>query len=300
MSIDELNERFGIAPSLEFDLGAGGLTRARIRTPICIGEMYLQGAQVTRFDPTDERGLLFVSPRSRFESGKAIRGGIPICFPWFGDRAGVAGAPAHGFARTRTWDVRQAHQYTDGTVAIVLELREDDQTLDVFPHQFSASLIAHFSAALSVSLVVRNGSTEPMLFESALHTYLAVRDVEHVAISGLSGVEFIDKTRSGARATDSAGELRFSSETDRVYVNSPHAVEVADEKLNRRVRVEKEGSMSTVLWTPWTEKAGKLIDLQDAWRGFVCVEAGNIGENAVRLSAGESHAMKQVIFVSRL
>src|SRR5262245_65554156 len=134
--LDSLNERFAIAGVLKFEAGSGGLVRAAVAGRSAEGHVYLHGAHVTHYRPAGQRPLLFLSERSQFAGGKAIRGGVPVIFPWFGARAGHPEAPDHGFARTREWAVESVEPASDGTVAVTLALEADDATRQTWPHEF--------------------------------------------------------------------------------------------------------------------------------------------------------------------
>ena len=176
--LDSLNERFAVAGVVRFDAGSGRLIRASISGPTAEGHVYLHGAHVTRHRPVGRRPLLFLSERSQFAEGTAIRGGVPVIFPWFGARAGYPGAPDHGFARTREWIVESVEQMADRAVAVTLVLDADEATRQTCPHEFRIRHRVVFGDRLEMTLEVENRSGEPMLFEEALHTYLLVGDVE--------------------------------------------------------------------------------------------------------------------------
>src|SRR5215470_4662352 len=295
-AIDSLNERFAIAGVLTFEAGPGGLTRAVVGGRAAEGHVYLHGAHVTHHRPAGRRPLLFLSERSRFASGKAIRGGVPVIFPWFGTRAGHPQAPDHGFARTREWAVESVAPAGDGSVALTLALEADDTTRPTWPHEFRIRHRVAFGERLEMTLEVENRSSHPFDFEEALHTYLLVGDVGQVSITGLGGGAYIDKTEDMRRKTLAADPLRLNGTTDRVFLNTSATCTVTDPVLTRRIVVEKTGSTTTVVWNPWHEKASTMGDLgDDQWRSMLCVEAANAADNAVHLAAGERHTMRVVI-----
>ena len=294
--LDSLNERFAIPGVLEFEAGSGGLIRAAVEGRLAEGHVYLHGAHVTHYQGADQRPLLFLSERSQFASGKAIRGGVPVIFPWFGARAGHREAPDHGFARTREWAVESVEPATDGSVAVTLALEADDATRSTWPHEFKVRHRVVFGEQLEMTLEVENRSGQPLEFEEALHTYLLVGDVGQASIAGLGGVVYIDKTDGMKRKTLAAGPLQLNGATDRVFLGTPAPCTVTDPVFSRRIVVEKTGSATTVVWNPWGEKASAMADLgDDQWRSMLCVEAANSADNAVHLGAGERHAMRVVI-----
>lgn len=273
--------------SVRFEEGRGGLKRVVISTEHADAEIYLQGAHVTHWQPKGQRPVLFMSPNSLFESGKAIRGGVPIVFPWFGPRSDGKPGPAHGFARTTEWDVEYTKQHEDGRVEIALVLGSSETSL---------AYRVTVGQELHMELEARNNGSEAFTFEEALHTYFAISDIRRVAVAGLRDTEYLDKTDSFLRKRVETVLLLFKGEKDQVHINTQSTCTILDPAWKRRIEIEKSGSNSTVVWNPWIKKAGAMPDLGlYEWNGMVCVESGNIGENAVTLAPGESHKMAVTI-----
>lgn len=293
-AIEELNSRFAVPNLVRFELGQGGLTRAVITVPDGEAHVYLHGAHVTHYQPKAQLPVLFMSRQSHFAHDKAIRGGIPVIFPWFGPRASEASAPAHGFARTLEWSVIEAKPI-GSAVGLTLALSPPDATRRFFPHDFALRYTMTVGANLTVSLEVQNRSGTEFTFEEALHTYLSVGDVRQVSIGGLAGRNYIDKTAAGARLTQQ-GPIRIERETDRVYLNTTDDVRVTDPALHRQSLVTKTGSQSTVVWNPWMDKARALPDFgDDEWPTMLCIETANAADNAVTLAPGKSHVMSATL-----
>jgi glucose-6-phosphate 1-epimerase len=290
--IQELKRRFAVR-GVEIEPGQGGLTRVAVATPDAEAHIYLHGAHVTHFQPRDGDDLLFVSEKSLFAPGKAIRGGVPIIFPWFGAKAADATAPMHGFARTTEWDLVDVRKGTHGSIAVVLELNSTDATRKLWPYDFQLRYTVTVDHRLDLALEVHNTSSGEFTFEEALHTYLAVGDVRQVRIDGLAGREFLDKTDAMRRKTQPPGAISIVGETDRVYLDTLDAVSVSDPDLSRKLVVEKGGSKTTVLWNPWIAKAKAMADFgNEEWPEMLCVETANAAQNAVTLSAGKTIQMK--------
>lgn len=259
-----------------------------------------QGAHVYAWQPaSDSRPVLFLSPRSHFAPGKAIRGGVPLCFPWFGPHASDPRAPQHGFARTATWAIDESVTETDGTMRLAFGLRSTPATRDVWPHAFEARFTVRAADSLRLALEVRNTDTSPFTFGAALHTYLAVSDVRHIAVHGLEDTPFLDKVGGDTvPRRQGPGPLTFSGETDRIYLPTTATCVVEDAAWARRIHVAKAGSRSTVVWTPWTDKARAMSDLgEDAWPGFVCIETCNAADDTVTLAPGERHTLSTTLSV---
>jgi glucose-6-phosphate 1-epimerase len=291
-SVDELNERFAIPNEARFEPGNGGLTRLVLNCAGAEAHVYLYGAHVTHFQPAGQAPMLFTSSRSNFQSGKPIRGGIPVIFPWFGPRQDDPNAPMHGLVRTREWRVESVSRIMDSVTA-QLTFASDDQTRAAWPHDFALGLgLTVGPKSLRVNFMVHNTSPAPFTFEEALHTYLALADVRQTTIRGLQGVEYLDKNLGMTRHTQSDEPLRLAGPTDRVYLNTQKFCQVQDHAAARDIWVLKDNSFSTVVWNPWSDKIGTMPDLDpQEWPRFVCVETCNVKENAVTLRRGEKYWM---------
>jgi glucose-6-phosphate 1-epimerase len=298
MQAAELTAEFGIAGVLDFVETEHGLVKAAISLDGVAGEPYLQGAHLTAWQPPGARPVLFTSPNSAFAPGRAIRGGIPIIFPWFGANRHASAAPQHGFARTAPWHLDSIRIIGRGSLTLTLGLGDGDVGSPFWPEPFRAIYTVTFAQTLSLRLTVQNRATHPIIFEEALHSYFAVSDITAAAISGLAGTTYIDKTDAARRKPQTAALVTITAETDRVYLDTPGRCAIEDRGWRRRVVIEKVGASSSVVWNPWAEKAGAMADLGDpAWRSMVCVETGNIADNEVRVAADDEHQMSTVISV---
>ena len=281
-----------IPSSVSLTTGRGGLPVLQVNGPAARGEIYLHGATVTDWTPAGGSPVLWLGSASRFADDTAIRGGVPICFPWFGARAGHPGAPSHGFARLSEWSLVAAED--DGQdVTLRLRLTDDDQTrVSAWPHRFEAVYTVVFGSRLSLALQVTNLSDETVNFEEALHTYLEVRDIRAVEVSGLEGAAFHDRLAGPGPVRGEPGPVRFRSETDRTYLDTRARTAVHDAQAGRSVVISKDGSAATVVWNPWIDKALALSDFgDDDWKTMVCVEVCNVGDAAIQLAPGGSHTM---------
>jgi D-hexose-6-phosphate mutarotase len=227
-----------------------------------------------------------------YARGKALRGGIPICFPWFGAHAEHKDYPAHGFARTREFSFQGARRSAEGASQLQFILENDAQTAKLFPYAFRAQLRVSFGDTLGVELTVSNLDQQTFTFEEALHSYFCVVDVTQAAVRGLQGASYADKVRDMARFSETASELRLSAEMDRVY-DSTATCTIVDLKAGRELQIEKESSGATVVWNPWAEKAAQMSDLgADAWPRMLCVESANVGSSRRELAPGQSHTLR--------
>ena len=266
--------------------GQGDLPAMEVTTPWSRAEIYFHGAHVTQFQKHGEPPLLFLSQCSRFESGAPIRGGIPIIFPWFGKPADKPGQ--HGFVRHREWELKEVISPADGSVNLRLSLPEQPELVGC-----AVEYMVGVSETLTAELIVTNKSAQAVKFENCLHTYLTIGDINVVSVAGLKGVDYLDALENRKRKTEADDAIRFTSEVDRVYINSSQTVEIRDQFLRRVIRVEKEHSLSTVVWNPWIAKAKAMPDYgDDEYQRMVCVESGNVAGNEITLPAGEASRLK--------
>jgi len=281
-SILERAEEFSLPAALSVQPGQGDLPRLTIETDHCTAAQYLHGATVTHWQPAGHEPVLFTSGQAVFRDGKAIRGGVPICFPWFGSHPADADAPSHGLVRTVPWQLTQTAQGPAGVETQMVT------TVD----QLHADYRVTFGKQLTLNLTVTNITDTDQTFETALHSYFVVGDVRQINIAGLEHAPYIDQLQNNKRCTQDENPLTFAAETDRIYTDNQATCVLTDPVIGRQITVEKLGSRSTVVWNPWIDKAHRLADFgDDEWTGMCCVESANIGDDAVRLAPGASHTL---------
>jgi glucose-6-phosphate 1-epimerase len=294
----KLANQFDIPNALRFEDAPGGLVRGVISTPAAEADIYLQGAHVTHWTPRGQRPVFFVSPKSLFAPGKAIRGGVPIIFPWFGARSDGKPGPAHGFARSMEWAIEGARLRNDGKVEITLALAPNDATRGFGYAAFHLRFRVTVGSDLEMELETRNDAHEPLPYEEALHTYFSIADIHQASVSGLEGTTYIDKTDGFKRKKLGNEPVRVAKETDQVHLSTKTTCVVHDPVWNRRIIIEKSGSNSTVVWNPWIDKTKGMSDMApDDWKEMICVETSNAADDAVQLSPGASHTMTSSIRV---
>jgi D-hexose-6-phosphate mutarotase len=285
--------KFEIPGRVTFASGGGGLPKINITTARSTAEIYLHGAHISAFQKNGEPPLLFMGRLSQFAAGKAIRGGVPICFPWFGPRQGDV---MHGFARITEWNLIETAATPGGGVTVRFRL-PSTAAHAAWP-AFRAELVVIVTDQLAMELIATNESADRNFdFENCLHTYFAVGNIAQVSLTGLQGTPFLDFA-AGASGTRCPGEdttLRITKETNRTYLDTTSAVEIRDENLRRTIRVEKSNSNSTVVWNPWTTQ--KMPDDFDPaeHQHMVCVESGNVKQNKISLPPGKSTGLKVVL-----
>lgn len=284
---DQLNERFAIDGLARFVAGEGGLPRLDITSPLATASVYTHGAHVARFQPAGDEPLLWMSTASAFEPGRAIRGGVPVIFPWFGDRKDDPEAPAHGLVRQADWAVRSVETLDDGRVQAVMSIAAEP---------FDVSMRIVVGRSLLMEMSVTNTADEPATCEQALHTYLTVGDIKRVSVHGLAGAPYIDKVDHHKRKMQSPDPITFAGETDSVYLDTNAVVRVVDEAMGRTIVAGKTGSRSTIVWNPWIDKAARMSDFGDGeWPETLCVETANVADNTLTIAPGGSHAMAATI-----
>lgn len=289
----QLNSQFGIDGQLMFREDTSGLVIADISNAQATASLCLQGAHLMTWQPRSQAvPVLWLSRDARLAAGKSIRGGVPVCWPWFSAHPTEPNFPAHGFARTVPWQVLESGSEPDGATRLTLRLVESDRTRVQWPHACMLDLTMSVGETLRMELITENTGTSDFVIGEALHAYFRIGDIGAVRVTDLTGCGYWDKVGATAfRKQD--GAISFSGETDRIYINTAAECVIEDEQLKRRIHIAKSGSLSTVVWTPWTEKAAKMGDLgqPDGWREMVCIESVNTLENAVRVQAGARHTL---------
>lgn len=297
LNVDELNERFGIAGQVHLVNGPGDLPQIQIENMHARAVIALQGAHVITFQPHHHQPVLWVSERAIYAPGKAIRGGIPICWPWFGQHPGDPSKPMHGFVRTQRWTVEQTTALADRTTRIELGFTDSPETRRLWPFPFRLQLNVTVGQSLDVELVAQNTGSAAFSYTGALHNYFTVGDVSGVTISGLEDTAYLDKTDEFKRNMQN-GPVTISSETDRVYLDTTNSCTIEDPQLRRQIVIAKHGSRTTVVWNPWQEKARAIADFSpNEYTAMVCVETANAGDDIVTVAPGEEQRLHENISV---
>jgi glucose-6-phosphate 1-epimerase len=296
--IEFLNRRCGIPGVVQVSVGNGGLAKLRIATAFSSSEIYLHGAQVTSWQPAGGEEAIFLSEHSQWQDGRAIRGGIPICFPWFRAKADDPQAPSHGFVRIRQWQLDSVTVEQDGSVVVVCATESDESTRRWWPHGFRLMYRVTIGRELQLELTAINTESTSFRFEEALHTYFRVGNAQSVRVHGLDQAAYFDNA-DGNREKVQSGDILFAAATDNAYINTKGAVDLIDPAWCRTIRTEKENSGTTVVWNPWQQGAASLSDFgNDEWQRMTCVEACNILGSAVLLGPGQSHTMRATLGIA--
>lgn len=291
-TLAQLNEQFGTQKKINFEL-ENGFIMMNIINQYASAKISIYGGQVLSYLPhgqTDD--LLYLSKKAIYQQGKAIRGGIPICWPWFGDDTSGYGQTAHGFARNQEWKVLTTMENTDGSTAVTLGLYDTDDSVAVWPYKFELKLDISVSEKLEIKLTTKNTGRKPFEITQALHAYLNVGNINNLTISNLNGISYVDKTDYFAHKTQ-VGDVVITAETDRVYQSSPEELIVNDLDINRKIVMESRGCNTTVIWNPWKNTAESIVDLQDEdYKVFIGVEAANADGDVIMIPAGGIHCLQ--------
>jgi glucose-6-phosphate 1-epimerase len=299
MTIQELNKQFGIDNVVTFNAGKGGLPMININTRNAATEISLYGAQIMSYVPAGQMDILWMSNHSLFENGKAIRGGVPICFPWFGPHLSDKSKPQHGFARLQEWNVIAINEVEDGTVIVSLSLQESAFSLELWPYSFKAMAEFSIGKILEIKLTVTNTGKESFEYSDALHTYFNISDISAINIDGLQNASYYEGFEMDLK-TQQTPLLSFNSETNRRYIDHIGDCVIDDPGYNRKIRSGKTGSKVTVAWNPGEATAKTMTDIHPGgYKTYVCAEPANAypGIDMIHLAPGQSHMLSTSIEV---
>lgn len=295
INVEDLNKNFSFEDgnnSLRFIIGKGDIPIVEIQNEQASATISLQGAHVLSWKPVTEDDVIWLSSDATFAVGKSVRGGIPICWPWFGAHESNTSFPAHGFARTVLWQVIDTKVLTAGETQITFRLdttQLDENLRQMWPQATTAEYRLTISKTLTMELITYNNSDETIVIGQALHTYFNIDDISKTTVYGLEDKSYLDKTE-GFSTKVQDGPIIIDKEVDRVYLDTADDV-VIDDKT-RKIAIKKQGSHSTVVWNPWKDVAGKMGDLgKDGYRKMLCVESANAADDTVTIKAGESYTL---------
>jgi len=266
--------------------GVNGLRKILLTHPSGASvEVYMNGAHVTSWKTPPGVELLFLSRSAWFESGKPIRGGIPIVFPQF---SGQGPLPQHGLVRTMPWELTETSIEDNDTIVAQLSVTDSEDTRAIWPYEFRLCLNVRLKANdLTVSLRVYNAGEE-FDFQTAFHTYFRVTNIAKAGVYGLNSSEFLDALREYTREQESREVIHFAQETDRIYVRTRDELVLEDAGNRSSITITKQNMPDVVLWNPWVDKSRRMQDFaDDEYLDMVCVETGVI-EYPVHLTCGDT------------
>ena len=253
----------------------------------CQATIAFQGAQVLCYERKQSSPLLWLSDLNDWQAGQAIRGGIPICFPWFGQHPTQTDLPSHGFARNMDWQLQQATENAHGH-HLIFVLRDNAATRLLWNHAFEAVMDIHLGEQLHFEFRVKNNDQHPFAFSFAWHSYFQIEDITQTKLHGLEHTRFLDQLCTSASYNSGDTQpISFSSETDRIYQQASGNYQVRS-ALESTIDIHSASCSSVVVWNPWSEKAARLNDMpNDAWKNMLCVECGQVDTATVHLAAGQ-------------
>lgn len=293
--LDLLNDQFGIEGELGFSEQEGDLIYIDVVNKYAEATISLYGAHIIQFRPYNSFDVLWMSPTSNFEVGKDIRGGIPICFPWFGPHASDSSLPAHGFARIMHWQVVKTNTNANYETEIVLELNSSEKTKEYWPYDFKAELLICVGAELKIELQITNTGHQTFQYTSAIHTYFYVSEISNVKIEGLQGASYY-KGFGNELFTQHSETIEIRQEENRRYVNTESDIILHDTVFQRKIRTAKKGSKVTVVWNPWSDTVKTMNDIpEDGFETFICIEPANSYDDIIKLDPGEQHSTVGII-----
>ena len=292
MNIEQLNSDYGIADKVKFVEGKGGFPIIEINNEHATAKISVYGGQILSFKPASQtEDVMFLSSQAYYQSGKAIKGGTPVCWPWFGPDPEAKGRASHGLARNRMWQVRDIVSAQDGSTKVTLGLVSTSETKEIWDYNFDFAIAFTVGKDLNIDLITKNTGSQSFDITQALHTYFKVGDINRVSVLGLADKDYIDKVDSGKQKTQS-DTITFSEECDRIYLDVPSKLTIEDKALNRQIVVTASNSKTAIVWNPWSDIAANMADLgNDDYQNFVCVETANAANEVITVPAGEQYQM---------
>lgn len=294
MDINLLNNEFSLAAAgnnLHLIKGKGGLPVVIIQNKHASALISLQGAHILSWIPKNEKDVIWLSDDATFAKGKSVRGGIPICWPWFGAHETNDTYPAHGFARTTDWKIVSTEALSDGATRICFTTMATPETESMWPAETTVQYQVTVGNKLELELITHNNGKAPITIGQALHTYFNVGDINQTLLHGLDGSDYLDKPDNFSCKVQ-YGPVTIEEEVDRIYLDTTGDCVISDKSLNRNIVIIKCGSRSTVVWNPWKEVAEKMADLGiDGYKKMLCVESCNAATDVVTIEPGKAHQL---------
>ncbi|HEY9769142.1 MAG TPA: D-hexose-6-phosphate mutarotase [Coleofasciculaceae cyanobacterium] len=289
MNIEQLNADYGIVNKVKFIEGKGGFPVIEISNEYAQATISVYAAQVLSFKPVNQSEIMFLSSQAYHQSGKAIKGGTPICWPWFGPDPEAKGRSSHGFVRNRLWQMRDVVSTQDGATQVIMGLVDTAETREIWDYSFDVEIAITVGSSLTIKLITQNTGQETFSLTQALHTYFQIADINQVAVLGLEGKTYLDKVDGGQQKTQ-AGTVTFSGECDRIYLDVPSELVIEDPVGNRNIKVTATNSKTAIVWNPGADISANMADLGDRdYMNFVCVETANAANEIIEVAAGDHY-----------
>ena len=291
---EQLNRKFELQNpdnQLSIVAGKGGIPFIEVFNRHASALINLQGAHILSWIPKGEEEVIWLSEDAKLERGKSVRGGVPICWPWFGPHESNENFPAHGFARTTNWQILSTEALESGDTRIIFTTTPQTETANMWPKDTTVQYLVTIGKKLELELITHNNGSTPVTIGQAFHTYFNVGDISKTCLHGLDDTDYLDKTDNFARKVQH-GPIDIEGEVDRIYLDTTNACAIDDKVLKRNIIIIKCGSHSTVVWNPWHEVAEKMGDLgKDGYKKMLCVESSNAADDVVSIEPGKAHQL---------
>ncbi|QPK62322.1 D-hexose-6-phosphate mutarotase [Methylomonas sp. LL1] len=293
MDIQQLNRDFSIANQLEIISGQGGLPMIKIDNGSARALISVYGAQVLSYQRLDQNeDMLFLSQQSEYAEGKAIRGGIPVCWPWFGPDPKGLQRPNHGFVRNHFWQLAKTEAISEAETKVSLLFNESFKKENTWRQAFMLMLEISVGPSLQLKLTTYNTGDKPFSITQAFHSYFRIGHIKRVKVLGLEDCEYFDKLDHGTQKSQN-GAITVTREVDRVYTNALKDLIIVDSVFKRRIRVSSPDTSTAVVWNPWAKTIKKMPDLAPiAYQQFICVEVGNIAFDLIQIQPGSQYSLQ--------
>ncbi|MBL4827877.1 MAG: D-hexose-6-phosphate mutarotase [Spongiibacteraceae bacterium] len=300
--MQQLYSQFGELEGISIELHKN-LLAVRVENSQATATVFLQGAQLSHYQLNNQAPIIWCSESNDYQQGKSLRGGIPICWPWFGDLSrnpdnvkqqigDIANAPAHGFVREQLWQLDQVEIVNPKLTRLTLSLTLAENTNAYWSYPCALQLTIIIGQQLTLQLQIKNLSQQTFAFSNALHSYFAVGDINQVTINGLESHPYIDCLDQWQSHTQDSA-LSINQEVDRIYKNTNNTISITDSAWKRVIEIENKGSNSAVVWNPWKDKAKRLSQFDDHdYQNMLCIETANIDDDHVVLPSGKTHQLE--------
>jgi len=297
MKIEDLQEKFKNCTSVKISADAGDLPFIHVKNKSASAQICIQGAHVMHYQPEGEKkDILWMCCNSYFEKGKPIRGGIPVCWPWFGPNMDAENLPAHGFARLMFWTLDSIQEPDENCTILHLSLNDNDFSRKLWNYSFHLEIEIQIGKTLAVQLISKNTGDKSFLITEALHSYFNIGNIANVAVKGLESALYLNKVEGANSMIKQKGAITFNAEFDSVFSQCKQPIHIVDTFFNRTITVEKKNSNSTIVWNPWIAKSKRMPDFTpDSYLTMVCVETANVLSDAIKIEPGKEQSMGMII-----
>lgn len=291
MNIKKLNDEFSVDQQISIVEGNNGIPYIKVSNDAAHAIISLYGGQVLSYVSSNGKELLFLSELAHYDQGKAIKGGVPVCWPWFGVDPQAKGRQSHGFARNKMWQIRTTEKVNNRQSKVLLGLNDDSDSLEQWPYKFDLSLEISVGDTLELVLKTCNTDTLPFKITQALHTYFSVESIDNVLVKGLDKKKYLDKANinTGHEEKEQLGDVEFTQEVDRIYRDVPASLQLEDKAGKAKIDIVSSGNKTAVVWNPGADICQQMSDLEENdYRRFVCVETANAADDVVLVKPDES------------